>query len=195
MIGPVVYVKAKQNKTKQNKTNKQQTNKQKTIRGESVGTSLVYTAGGTVMSKILFCSHGKNNSSILSFVLPVILNMMSRLFPRKIKSSTSENGELVCRAFRARTVLACSVYREKNEKQTVITVMGLGVNHGHTYRKTGKESMTGSGFTAKERHAVIYMIVFFTSISIIKIWGFKDVQPNRRVAHESSGLTPGAVAM
>ena len=41
-----------------------------------MGTSLVYITGRAVMSELLYCSHGKNNSSRVSFVLPVIPNMM-----------------------------------------------------------------------------------------------------------------------
>ena len=45
------------------------------MRNESMGASSVYTTGGAIMSELLYCSHGKNNSSRVSFVLPVIPNM------------------------------------------------------------------------------------------------------------------------
>ena len=64
-----MFKKTKRKKKKQNKT--------KDMRGESMGTSLVYTTAGATMSELLYCSYGKNNSSRgVSFVLPVIPNMM-----------------------------------------------------------------------------------------------------------------------
>ena len=65
---------------------KEKQNKTKNMRSESVGTSLVYTTAGAITLELLYCSHGKNNSSRVSFVLPVIPNMMwfmSRFFPVK----------------------------------------------------------------------------------------------------------------